>query len=152
MMSHRNFLFALIAIGISISFGAILPCRASSTQGSTELEFILSSNPMLDVPRVQRADTPSALSRTEGVKLLFVGAIRFYQRFISTQDTPACTFTPSCSQFGVESFRHFDFVRAILLTSDRLQRCNSVSNSPYGVDYRSGRLIDPIQTYRELLK
>ena len=110
-MLHRNFLFALIAIGIFISFSAILPCRASSAQGSTELEFILSYNPTLDVPRAQRVDPPSALSRTGGIKLLFVGAIRFYQRFISTQDTPACTFTPSCSHFGVESFRHFDFVR-----------------------------------------
>jgi len=146
MMLHWKFLTVLIVISVFMLFSA-----ASSSQGATELEFILACNPIQDASVDHRSGS-SAFSDAGGVKLLFVGALRFYQRFISTQDGPACNFTPSCSQFGVESFRNFDFVRAILLTSDRLQRCNSMSNSPYEADHRSGRLKDPIQTYCELLK
>ena len=142
----------MAAITIAMFFSTTLLCRASSLREATELDFILSCNPIQDVPKAHHADAISTFSDSHGPKRLFVGAIRFYQRFISTQDAPACNFTPSCSQFGVESFRNFDFLRAILLTSDRLQRCNGVSTSPYSLDPISGRFKDPIQTYCELLQ
>jgi putative membrane protein insertion efficiency factor len=151
-MSRLKLSIIILACTLLIS-GSIIPlCSASSLRVTTELDFILSCNPIQNVPKAHRADAHSTFSASHGPKRLFVGAIRFYQRFISTQDAPACNFVPSCSQFGVESFRNFDFLRAILLTSDRLQRCNSVSTSPYSLDPKSGRFKDPIQTYCELLK
>ena len=139
----------MMAVCIAVLLNTALPCRASSAQGSTELEFILSCNPMERAPKV--ANTHVHLS-TPGVKTLFVGAIRFYQLFISTQDAPSCNFVPSCSRFGVETIRRLGVIRGILLTSDRLQRCNSVSTSRYRIDYRSGRLMDPVQLYQEILQ
>ncbi len=145
---NRNLTIKLIAAGIAILLNTILPCRASSVQKSTELEFILSCNPIQGAPR----QIHSRVSYTPEIKTLLLGAIRFYQRFISTQDGPSCTFVPSCSRFGAESIRRLGVVRGILLTSDRLQRCNSVSASRYQLDSRSGYLIDPVRIYEEILQ
>lgn len=143
--------YLMIAISIAISFNAILPYRVSSAQESTELAFILSRNPIRSVPRADRAGAHSDLSRAQGVKLLLIGAIRLYQKFISPQDVPTCNFVPGCSQFGVEAIGQLGVLRGILLTSDRLQRCNSMSTSRYQMDYKSGELIDPVRIYAEIL-
>ena len=137
----------MMAACIAVLFSTALPCRASSEP--TELEFILSCNPIESHPKAANA---SVHLSTPGVRTLFVGAIRFYQVFISTQDAPSCNFVPSCSSFGVETIKRLGVIRGVLLTSDRLQRCNGVSTSRYQVDYRSGRLMDPVRLYQEMLR
>jgi putative membrane protein insertion efficiency factor len=127
-------------------------CPALSAKESSELDFILSCNPIQDAPRSDRGNGGLGLSGTSEVKLLLIGAIRFYQRFISTQDAPACNFVPSCSQFGAESIGQLGALRGILLTSDRLQRCNSMSISRYQMDHRSGKLVDPVRIYTEIIR
>jgi len=115
----------------------LLIFNASAKQVSGELAFIISSNPLIK----QKGHN----SRIQAN--IFIRAIRFYQSFISTQDVPVCNFTPSCSQFGIESIRKFGIIRGILLTSDRLQRCNGMSISRYQLDHRTGKLIDPVSLY-----
>ena len=144
-----KFLIALIAVSIAISLS---PCHASSVQGSTELDFILSCNPIQSVSKVAPSHTNPRAAHAFGVKTFFVGAIRFYQLFISTQDGPTCTFVPSCSRFGAESIRQMGVVRGILLTADRLQRCNGVSVSRYQTDPSTGYFMDPVQIYQEILQ
>ena len=140
----------MAAIGIVMLFTVLLPYRLLSAQESTELTFILSCNPMQN-PGADSVRAHSGPSQ-RGPKLLFIGAIRFYQKFISTQDMPACNFVPSCSQFGAESLRRLGVFRGILLTSDRLQRCNSMSVSRYQIDHKSGKLVDPVEIYGEILR
>lgn len=147
-MSHR-ILSAMLMV-ITIGFSITLSCRASSVEKPTELDFILSCNPIRDVPRAGRERFD--LSGVSEVKMLLIGSIRFYQRFISTQDMPSCNFVPSCSQFGAESIGRLGIFRGILLTSDRLQRCNSMSISRYQRDHKSGKLIDPVQIYAEIIR
>ncbi len=136
-------------MSIAIVFCALLPCNILPAQEPTELEFILSSNPLDSAPEAARVRSRSGVS---GVGSLLKGAIRFYQVFISSQDMPVCNFVPSCSQFSAEAISRLGVVRGILLTSDRLQRCNGVSTSRYQIDHNSGRLIDPIQMYCEVLR
>jgi putative membrane protein insertion efficiency factor len=131
---------------------AVLSCSASFAQEPTELAFILSCNPIQNVPGGDRVRAHFDLSHIPGIKLLLIGAIRFYQLFISPQDMPACNFVPSCSQFGAEAIRRLGILRGILLTSDRLQRCNSMSTSRYHTDYKSGKLVDPVRLYAEILR
>ena len=141
--------YIVVAVSIAVLLNIIPLCRVASAQESTELAFILSCNPIQDVTGVERDHTHFDLHRIQRSKLLFTGAIRFYQLFISSQDMPSCNFVPSCSQFGAEAIRRLGVLRGILLTSDRLQRCNSMSISRYQTDYKSGRLIDTVQTYAE---
>jgi uncharacterized protein len=75
-------------------------------------------------------------------KLPFTGAIRFYQRFITQQDNQACQFYPSCSHFGFQAVAECGAIQGILMTSDRLLRCNSWASGHYPV--RKGFLRDPI--------
>jgi putative component of membrane protein insertase Oxa1/YidC/SpoIIIJ protein YidD len=144
-MSDRNSL----AVSIAVVFCTLLPCSISPAKGPTELEFILSYNPLDSVSEEARVRSRSGVS---GIGSLLKGAIRFYQVFISSQDMPVCNFVPSCSQFGMEAISRLGVIRGALLTSDRLQRCNGVSTSRYRIDYNSGRLIDPIQMYCEMLR
>jgi len=144
-MSKRNSL----AVSIAVVFCTLLPCSILPAQEPTELEFILSCNSLDSVSEAARVRSRSGIS---GIESLLKGAIRFYQVFISSQDMPVCNFVPSCSQFGSEAIGRLGIIRGVLLTSDRLQRCNGVSTSRYQIDYNSGRLMDPIQTYCEMIR
>ncbi len=115
---------------------------------TSELKFILSQNPIKSQQAVHKEDTDNKTFKPSDI---FIVMIRFYQLFISTQDMPVCNFTPSCSHFGVESLRRFGVIRGILLTSDRLQRCNGCSTPYYQIDYKTGKYIDPVQKYVYLL-
>ena len=148
-MSDRN----LLAVStIAAVFCVLLPCHISSAQDPTELDFILSCSPLDSFPEGESVRSRSDVTHPFGIESLLKGAIRFYQVFISSQDMPVCNFVPSCSQFGAEAIGRLGTIRGVLLTSDRLQRCNGVSTSRYQLDYNSGRLIDPIQTYCEMFR
>lgn len=148
-MSHKILLASVMVTGIAMV--AALPCRTSSGQESTELAFILSCNPVQNAREANHTHARPDLSHIPGIKSLFTGAIRFYQLFISPQDLPICNFVPSCSQFSAKAMGQLGAFRGLLLTSDRLQRCNGMSTSCYEVDYKSGMLADPVQTYSEHL-
>ena len=150
MVVKNSIKHSMIAVVIAIMFNAISPCHALSAQKPTELEFILSCNPIQSVPKAAR--THITFPNTIGIKSLMIGAIRFYQLFVSPQDTPVCNFLPTCSEFGVQSIRELGIIQGILLTSDRLQRCNGMSTSRYRTDLKSGKFIDPIQIYAEILR
>jgi putative component of membrane protein insertase Oxa1/YidC/SpoIIIJ protein YidD len=102
------------------------------------------------VPRTTSNAEPGAdLSQPE-YRLLFLAAIRVYQSTLSSQDMSVCNFTPSCSHFGQEAIRKAGLIRGLLLTSDRLQRCNGSgfrSKDYYNYDPVSGKLLDPVERY-----
>lgn len=82
------------------------------------------------------------------VRILSRSLIRLYQKFVSSQQHNVCVFTPSCSHFGMESVERFGFVKGVLLTADRLTRCNTfVSQGGYGFDPVTGKFIDSIAIY-----
>ena len=49
--------------------------------------------------------------------------IGFYQNYISGIRGQSCPMYPSCSRYGIDSFRNNNFFNAFLSTSDRLIRC-----------------------------
>ena len=85
------------------------------------------------------ASTPSILS----------GMISFYQQFISSQDIPSCVFTPSCSHYAQDCLHAFSLPKALLLISDRLQRCNKIrpKEKLYRFDFRQSRFVDPADDF-----
>ena len=109
----------------------------------SDLHFIIKSNPITFDPK------PSAinLEQTSEVSLLCLVGIKGYQLLVSSQDGRSCIFVPSCSRFSVEAFQRYKLLKAILLTSDRLQRCNSLSRGCYQIDETTGKAIDPVDYY-----
>lgn len=75
-----------------------------------------------------------------------VVSIKIYQKMISSQDVPSCKFSPSCSNFGVQSIQRYGVLRGILLTGDRLLRCNPFVGSGHYA-YDGEKFQDPVSDY-----
>ncbi|MGP4072139.1 membrane protein insertion efficiency factor YidD [Piscibacillus sp. B03] len=58
------------------------------------------------------------------MKYLFIYLIRFYQRFVSPLRGPSCRFYPTCSEYGLESFKRFGLFKGIYLTVKRILKCH----------------------------
>ena len=57
--------------------------------------------------------------------------INFYKRNISPNTNPTCRYTPTCSQYGLECFMKFGFLKAMFLTLIRIIKCNPLFKGGY---------------------
>lgn len=72
---------------------------------------------------------------------LAIGAVRFYRKVLSPlKGASCCRFTPTCSQYSLEAYRRFGFIKGTWLTVWRLLRCH-----PF---YR-GSVYDPVPEKKE---
>ena len=69
------------------------------------------------------------------MKRFLLGAIRFYQRYISPGLPPRCRFIPTCSQYAAEAISKYGALRGGLLALWRLLRCNP---------FNKGDIYDPV--------
>lgn len=69
--------------------------------------------------------------------------IHLYQKYISGKRGSQCSMYPSCSNFGLKTFRETNFLNAIQLTSERLLRCGH-EHQLYDLTYQGDefRLLD----------
>ena len=115
-------------------------------QIASDLNFITTHNPINPV-RVKKS-TPFNFGETNELKVALMSLIRGYQLFISTQDMPVCNFTPSCSMFGMDSFKKYGIFYGFLMTSDRLQRCHGCHGRErkyYHLHPKTGKSDDPVE-------
>jgi len=78
--------------------------------------------------------------------LVFQGAIRAFQKYVSPTDGDRCGFSPTCSEFGRAAVAGRGPVVGILVTADRLMRCTFFKGP--GPDYLTlpdGKLFDPVE-------
>jgi uncharacterized protein len=54
----------------------------------------------------------------------FILLIRFYQLSVSPLFAPACRYTPSCSQYGIEAITKYGPFKGGWLTLKRILSCN----------------------------
>jgi putative membrane protein insertion efficiency factor len=76
------------------------------------------------------------------VQVVFSGLFLFYKTFFSSQDLTVCTFTPSCSEYGILAVKKFGMVKGGVMTMDRLTRCNGLSPQNYEFDKTNMLLKD----------
>jgi putative membrane protein insertion efficiency factor len=84
-------------------------------------------------------------AETSVVRVALMGAIDFYRKRISPIGAARCGFHPSCSAFGRQALREKGALLGVMMTCDRLTRCN-IFKGP-GPDYLplpDGRLFDPV--------
>lgn len=79
------------------------------------------------------------------VQQLFSGLFLFYKKFFSSQDGNSCTFTPSCSEYGIQAIKKQGLFIGIPNTIDRLTRCNGLAPEKYGRDPETGLFIDEVE-------
>jgi putative membrane protein insertion efficiency factor len=115
---------------------------------ATDLAFIRKANP-ITTPKKQEIIRFNPRETSE-LKLAATGLIRLYQKFISTQDGPTCNFVPTCSRFGMACVQKYGMVRGLLLTADRLLRCNGSQLRHYHKDEATGKYVDSVSDYATL--
>ncbi|NLW41176.1 MAG: membrane protein insertion efficiency factor YidD [Tissierellia bacterium] len=59
--------------------------------------------------------------------------IKFYQKFISRYILVGrhCRFYPTCSEYSLQAYRKYGFVKGTLLTIYRILRCNPFNKGGY---------------------
>jgi putative component of membrane protein insertase Oxa1/YidC/SpoIIIJ protein YidD len=88
----------------------------------------------------------AAAQGTKGGKRLAAHLFFFYKKYISSQDGMSCGFSPSCSEFAVESVKKYGS-KGILMGADRLSRCNGISHKRYPLDSLSGLRLDAVPVH-----
>ena len=140
---YRIFItFCVCCLWIVIFFSS------TSAHEATDLAFILKFNPLT-------TQKPQEIIRfnpreTSELKFIGTGLIRLYQKFVSSQDGPTCNFQPTCSHFGMACIQEYGVLRGILLTADRLIRCNGSQSQHYHKDGVTGKYVDPVSDYATL--
>lgn len=86
-----------------------------------------------------------AKSATNEFQMLFSGLFIGYKALVSSQDAGACSFTPSCSEYGMMAVQKKGAFLGVISTFDRLTRCNGQSPEKYERDPATGLLIDPVK-------
>jgi putative membrane protein insertion efficiency factor len=128
-----------------IVLSLLLFTASVTAQYKNELEMIAgkhTSPSRIVKPLTSPEKFPNELSQ------LAIGAIRLYQRHISSQDIPVCNFTPSCSEYGAQALREYGVVLGSIMIADRLQRCNAMAREYYRVDPFTQLCIDPVSHNR----
>lgn len=64
-------------------------------------------------------------------RMLLIGVITGYRRYISPLLGPRCKYYPSCSAYTLESVQRHGAAKGVALGSWRLIRCNPFSNGGY---------------------
>lgn len=86
--------------------------------------------------------------QTNPLSLLFIGLINLYQRFFSSQEGSAtCQFRPSCSHFSSLAIKKYGPIQGVLMTGDRLLRCNRWAGGKYPYWKDQQHLYDPIEEH-----
>ena len=135
----------LFSVSCLIAVFFVLPVFSDE---ASDLAFIRKVNPMTK-PKPQE-NIRFNPQETSELKIVATGLIRFYQKFISSQDSPTCNFQPTCSRFGMACIQEYGVARGVLLTADRLLRCNGSQSQYYHKDSVTGKYIDPVSDYATL--
>ena len=67
------------------------------------------------------------------MKHLFMGIVRFYQKFISPIKPPTCRFYPTCSHYSLQVYERFGAWKGTYLTIKRILKCHPFH--PGGIDF-----------------
>ena len=109
---------------------------------------VFASDWMMKAPASKKSSQPVSGEQfeTSCVRLACVGSIRFYQKWISPiGGSNRCGFSPSCSAFGYQAIQEQGAAVGILMTADRLTRCNIWKGPESGYTLLpNGRLYDPV--------
>jgi uncharacterized protein len=95
---------------------------------SAELKVLSSHFFIINSKRTQNSKL-----RTQ-MKHLAIFFVKFYQGVISPYTMASCRYDPTCSQYSIEAFQKYGFLKGFWLTIKRISRCH-----PFG-----GHGFDPV--------
>lgn len=119
---------------LSLSLGINCQIKAQSKYEINSLRGV--------ILQPQKRIYKEAKNNSNEIQYVFSGLFLFYKIFFSSQDLTVCTFTPSCSEFGILAVKKSGVVMGGIRTMDRLTRCNGLSPEKYEIDIKAKLLID----------
>lgn len=93
----------------------------------------------------------SVFKKYNPVSLLLGGSMYVYQNVLSKHISASCLYTPGCSDFSKEAIREYGLLKGVILSADRLNRCNRIAAQDlrhYNVDEKANRYPDPVSKYK----
>jgi putative membrane protein insertion efficiency factor len=104
-------------------------------------------NTLFQKEKTSHADYSEPLKNVRNeIDLSLATGFFIYKNFISSQDQPSCIFTPSCSEYAIESFRQKGLIAGWLSTFDRLSRCHGLVNPVhYPYNEKTNKFYDPVE-------
>lgn len=148
-----NFRIICLAWIVSLMLEIVIIPLGTAQSLQKDIIFLLEKRPKPIVFNIKHESPPKSVNeeKVSELKLLVLGAIRLYQLTLSSQDIPACNYVPSCSRFCSAALQRAGLMRGLLLTSDRLQRCNGLPGKIYHYKFIPSihKFADPIEHYLE---
>ena len=98
-------------------------------------------------------DEPSLIKKINPVNIMFGGTLYVYQNLISKQISSGCLYTPSCSEFSKNAVREYGLMKGVILSADRVYRCNGYAARDLGDkrrDPKTNRYPDPVSRYSKV--
>ncbi|MHB1405043.1 MAG: membrane protein insertion efficiency factor YidD [Desulfitobacteriaceae bacterium] len=65
------------------------------------------------------------------MKKIFIGLIKFYQKFISPLKRPSCRFYPTCSEYSVQALTKYGLVKGSWKSIVRISKCHPLHPGGY---------------------
>jgi hypothetical protein len=65
------------------------------------------------------------------MRRIIILVIRGYQYLISPYMAPSCRYTPTCSNYAIEAFQRFGFLRGLVLSVRRIFSCHPWHHGGY---------------------
>ena len=61
----------------------------------------------------------------------FVFLVKTYQNIISPLFPPTCRYTPTCSEYAIQSLKKYGLVKGVYLSIKRIVNCHPLGGSGY---------------------
>ncbi len=85
-----------------------------------------------------------SMKSTGPIKAFFLILLGVYRHGITPADGPSCSFQPTCSGYSRDAVHRHGVVEGILMTGDRLRRCNGYDKSAYPMVGPERHYFDPV--------
>ncbi|MEI6347917.1 MAG: membrane protein insertion efficiency factor YidD [Bacteroidota bacterium] len=132
---------------------------AALSQNSLQNLLLVEQSLNSTITKVDTLNTKKTIKPSRGnfvmrynpVSLFFIGAMFVYQNAISAQLSASCVYEQSCSNFSKNMISEFGFIKGLLLSSDRLIRCNPKSIEKayeWEINENQGKLLDDTSNYK----
>jgi putative component of membrane protein insertase Oxa1/YidC/SpoIIIJ protein YidD len=98
-----------------------------------------------------RTNSKNKLAAWNPVSVTLKGLMFFYQHVITQQLSASCPYEITCSNFSKTAINEFGVLKGVLMSADRLMRCNRIALteiSPLNINEDTGSIIDDLNNYR----
>jgi putative membrane protein insertion efficiency factor len=158
--THINIIFLYLILLIVLQGIGITLTNAQIPSADLELLKLHSQNISLTIQQktnpkrnflIQKGDP--LIQKINPINYIFAGLLYFYQTSLSQQFSADCLYSPTCSSFSKDVISHYGLIKGIILTADRLSRCNRIAQTslhPLTINEHNHRSEDSYLRYRTL--